>query len=65
MANTAEASTAASQLEELKAKIKQLIEFYFSDTNFSRDKNLQREAACNPEGCILQTCILFWSWIEV
>lgn len=33
------------------AKIKRQIEFYFSDSNYRRDKWLQEEAAKHPEGC--------------
>jgi hypothetical protein len=33
------------------AKIKKQIEYYFSDSNYRRDKWLQEEAAKHPEGC--------------
>lgn len=36
--------------EKLK-KIREQIEFYFSDSNFPRDKFLRSKAALNEEGC--------------
>jgi hypothetical protein len=32
-------------------KVRQQVEFYFSDANFRRDKFLQAKAAEDPEGC--------------
>ncbi len=37
--------------QQLADKIKAQIEFYFSDSNFRRDKWMIAEAANNPEGC--------------
>jgi hypothetical protein len=36
--------------EELKTKIKKQVEFYFSDSNYPRDKFLRTEASKDPEG---------------
>jgi len=38
--------------EELKKKIKEQMEFYFSDSNFPRDKFLRAEAAKDQEGFV-------------
>lgn len=38
--------------DEDKAKIKKQVEFYFSDSNFPRDKFLRTEASKDPDGCI-------------
>jgi lupus La protein len=38
--------------DQLKARIKKQVEFYFSDGNYPRDKFLRAEAAKNPEGYI-------------
>jgi hypothetical protein len=46
------AKKAKVETEEITpAKIKKQIEYYFSDSNYRRDKWLQEEAAKNPEGC--------------
>ncbi len=37
--------------QQLADKIKAQVEFYFSDSNFRRDKWMIAEAANNPEGC--------------
>lgn len=36
-----------------KAKIKKQVEFYFSDSNFPRDKFLRTESSKDPDGCTL------------
>ncbi|ELR13833.1 RNA binding motif containing protein [Acanthamoeba castellanii str. Neff] len=47
------AKKAKVETEEITpAKIKKQIEYYFSDSNYRRDKWLQEEAAKNPEGFI-------------
>ena len=40
-------------MADLKEKIQKQIEFYFSDSNYPRDKFLRSLAAQNEEGCIL------------
>jgi len=42
-----------TETEIVTAKVKKQIEFYFSDSNFRRDKWLQEESAKHPEGCAL------------
>lgn len=37
------------------AKVKKQVEFYFSDSNFPRDKFLRTEASKDPDGCIIIT----------
>lgn len=55
------------------AKIKQLLEFYFGDANYRRDKFLQNEAAKDPKGALMMAfgslsvvcvgmCVLCDSW---
>jgi hypothetical protein len=41
------------------AEIKKQVEFYFSDSNYPKDKFLRAQAALNDEGCIF----LYRSWL--
>ena len=39
--------------KELRNKVKAQLEFYFSDSNLSKDRFLKQEIQASEEGCIL------------
>lgn len=51
-AAAADAAAAAPKTAEPK-DIKKQVEFYFSDSNFPRDKFLRTEASKDPDGCMV------------
>ena len=50
----ADAAPAPAAAKAEPAKVKKQVEFYFSDSNFPRDKFLRTEASKDPDGCILR-----------
>lgn len=44
---------AANVSDSDQARIKKQVEFYFSDSNFPRDKFLRTESSKDPDGCTL------------
>lgn len=38
--------------KELRAKLKEQMEFYFSDSNLTKDRFLRKEIENSPDGCL-------------
>jgi hypothetical protein len=55
---TPSTSSVPAPADDVAAKIKKQLEFYFGDSNFPSDKHLQIQSKLNPEGCILTDLLL-------
>lgn len=60
----AAAAPAPAPSADLLAKIKKQVEFYFSDSNFRKDKFLREKANADPDGFVPITVLLTFNRLK-
>jgi La domain len=60
----AKPAAAAAASPELLKKVQTLINFYFSDANFTKDKFLKAEAAKHPDGLVAVSVLLTFNKLK-